>query len=129
MKSSLKLAAISQLRNSSNNTKYGFYRDVADRSDDFCKKITHLLLHEKPASCFGALNELFRSVTKSYSLILQQLYRENLDAGLSEIEISTLINFNREMYTAYKSFVFALKDYLLDEKQAAYFDELPGFIR
>lgn len=123
------LPDISQLRNSSNNTKYGFYRDVAGRSDDFCKKITHLLLHEKPASCFGALNELFRSVTKSYSLILQQLYRENLDAGLSEIEISTLINFNREMYTAYKSFVFALKDYLLDEKQAAYFDELPGFIR
>lgn len=123
------LPDISQLRNSSNNTKYGFYRDVAGRSDDFCKKITHLLLHEKPASCFGALNELFRSVTKSYSLILQQLYRENLDAGLSEIELSTLINFNREMYTAYKSFVFALKDYLLDEKQAAYFDELPGFIR
>jgi len=48
---------------------------------------------------------------------------------LSETEITTLLNFNREVFTAFKSFVFGVKDYLFDKKQSRYFDELPGFIR
>lgn len=123
------LPDIVQLRNSSNDIKYGFYMDTAEKVDPFCKNITTLLLKPKTLSGFDELSEIYKSVTGSYATILHQLYKENIEGQLSEIEISTLINFNREMYTAYKSYVFAIKDFLLNENQAAYFDELPGFIR
>ena len=48
---------------------------------------------------------------------------------VNQVEISTLINFSREMYTALKSLVFVLKDYLLEPGEADQFDNLPGFIR
>jgi phosphate:Na+ symporter len=120
---------VAQLHNSANDLKYRFYRQSAEKVDDFCKKITSILLHPKDDEIFERLSELYKSVTISYSLVLQQLYKENTHSVLNDIEISTLINFNREMYTAYKSYVFAAKDYLLDPRQAVYFDELPGFIR
>lgn len=123
------LPDIAQLRNSSNNLKYRFYRQSAEKLDEFCKRISTLILHAEQVSCFDELTDIYRSVALSYSLVLQQLYTENMHSRLSEIDISTLINFNRDMYTAYKSYVFAVKDYLLDPRQAAYFDELPGFIR
>jgi phosphate:Na+ symporter len=47
---------------------------------------------------------------------------------LSDMEISLLINFNRQIYTSFKAMVLAVKDYFLNEKEADYFDELPGFI-
>jgi phosphate:Na+ symporter len=47
---------------------------------------------------------------------------------LNEMEISTVINFNREFYTSFKSIILALKDGVLTTKDAAYFDDLPGFI-
>jgi phosphate:Na+ symporter len=60
---------------------------------------------------------------------LRQLYKDDLESRLNVTEISTLLNFNREIYTALKSYLFAIKDYLLTEKEGDYFDELPGFIR
>jgi hypothetical protein len=60
---------------------------------------------------------------------LQELYKEGMAKHVNQVEISTLINFNREMYTAFKSLVFALKDYLPEPEQADQFDDLAGFIR
>ena len=72
---------------------------------------------------------MHQGVIKGYSISLEQLYKEKTYLYLGEIDISTLINFNREMHTVYKSYLFAVKDFLLDNKEAVYFDELPGFIR
>jgi len=52
-----------------------------------------------------------------------------MEQDLCESEISTLVNFIREPYTAFKSILFALKDYLLNAQDADKFGELPGFIR
>ena len=116
-----------QLRNSSSDAKYNFYRRAAADMDAFCKRMISLLLHQE--NSFGELGKMYKDMTRNYSNTIEELYKKDFYNQLSEIEISTLINFNRELYTAYKSFVFAAKDYLLDSDQSAYFDELPGFIR
>ncbi len=72
---------------------------------------------------------LYRSVTSGYSSTLHTFYKESMTNRLNEIEISTLINFNRELYTSFKSVIFGLKDFLLSTKEAEYFESLPGFIR
>lgn len=128
---SIKDAALDmeQLRNSSNDIKFEFYRRTVDQADAYCREMTDLLLGENKEPAFEALVALYQSITKGYSAILQSLYKDHLFEHLNEIEISTLINFHREMYTGYKSFVYALKDLLLEEKESRYFEELPGFIR
>jgi phosphate:Na+ symporter len=120
---------IQQLRNSSNDNKYHFYQDAAQQVTVFCDALITLIATQKDKITFEGVSALYESVTKSYAEILHQLYKESLSNLLTEVEISTLINFNREIYTAFKSMVFSAKDFLLDSEQAARFDELPGFIR
>ena len=49
--------------------------------------------------------------------------------ALSETEISTLVNCNRELHAAYKSLLMGMKEVLLEKAEADYFDEIPGFLR
>ncbi len=88
-----------------------------------------MLNKEKRANPFEELTAVYQSVIAGYSETLQLLYKENLANRVSEMEISTLINLNRQLYTSFKSILFGLKDYLLTPKEAEYFDSLPGFIR
>jgi phosphate:Na+ symporter len=120
---------IGQMSQSSNEIKYGFYLQADAFMLQFYNRAARLLAETPPDKRQDELSALFRQLNEGYTGNLQALYKENLSKGVSETEISTMINFNRSLYTAYKSVAFALKDLLLDEKQAAYFDTLPGFIR
>lgn len=117
-----------QLRNSANDVKYNFYMQTRLSADSFCNKI-YELLNENPALHFEELTGLYHSVTRNYTSTLQQLYKESTAENMSETEITTLLNFNREIFTAFKSLLFGIKDYLFDKEQSKYFDDLPGFIR
>ena len=55
---------------------------------------------------------------------MQETYR-SFDR-LDELEMSTLLNVNREVYAANKAFVVACKDCFLNAEQAASFDNLPA---
>jgi phosphate:Na+ symporter len=120
---------IEQIRNSSNDIKYSFYLQSREKLLIFYKRIQQLLNKENGINYFEELAAVYQSVTAGYSASLQSLYKESLANRVNEMEISTLINFNRELYTSFKSVLFGLKDYLLTSKEADYFDALPGFIR
>jgi phosphate:Na+ symporter len=118
----------SMLRNSSNDQKYDFYLKA-------CKKIETFYIHllqvmEKPAGKgqLKKLSDFFKEVQDGYAVSLKELYQRSFREKLDEIEISSIINFNRQLYTAFKSMGLSVKDYFLDEKEAEYFDALPGFI-
>lgn len=118
-----------QLRNSSNDVKYGYYLKSRAWSLQFFERVIRLLLAPAPPSGYAELSTLYHDVVEGYLRDLQELYRSPAAANLKETEISTLINYNRELYTSYKSMVLALKDCFLSGKDADYFDDLPGFIR
>jgi phosphate:Na+ symporter len=120
---------IEQLKKSSNDIKYNFYCQTSKRILEFYEESIRLLISGRPEIYFKQLTSIYKSVQEGYRATLKELYKEGLAKNLNEIEFSTLLNFNREMYTSEKSILFALKDYLLDEKESVYFDELPGFIR
>lgn len=120
---------IEQLRNSSNDTKYNFYIRTKDKIISFCNQVYSILQQQDTAKNFEDITGAFRATQQEYTESLQELYKEGMAKHVNQTEISTLINFNREMYTAFKSFIFALKDFLLDPQQAGYFEDLPGFIR
>jgi len=120
---------IEQISNSSNNMKYDFYVQASKKATEIYGKMLVLLDEKGQKKMFDELTSLYKTITEGYSGRLQFLYMERLVSLVSETEITTLINFNREIYTSYKSLLFSIKDYLLTAKQAEYFDSLPGFIR
>jgi phosphate:Na+ symporter len=117
-----------QIHNSSNDIKFEFYNKTRQEVEKFCERIFHLMQSEEHLHS-KELASLYKSVTVGYTSTLQYLYKEGTAGHVSETEITTMLNFNREIFTAFKSLLFAIKDYLLDKEQSKYFDELPGFIR
>lgn len=123
-------ADIDQLRNSGNDIKYRFYLESREAASLLLEQ---LALQLQPAfskqKMFPGLVEVYRKISTSYNDRLQVFYSKGPLAELSDIEVSTIINLNREVYSAFKSLVFALKDGQLTGDEARYFEELPGFIR
>src|SRR6187397_712669 len=117
-----------QLQNSSNEIKFEFYKETRAEVEKFCKAVHELLKENKEDTAKG-LTEIYRSVTSGYTTTLQHLYKEGTAGNVNETEITTMLNFNREIFTGFKSLVFAAKDHLLDKEQSKLFDDLPGFIR
>ena len=117
-----------QLQNSSNEIKFAFYKETRTEVEKFCKVIQGLLKEDKQDNA-KELAAIYKSVTSEYTATLQHLYKDGTAGNVNETEITTMLNFNREIFTGFKSLVFAAKDYLLDREQAKHFDELPGFIR
>lgn len=120
---------IEQLRNSSNDTKYEFYNRNRQKLISFSNDIRGMIEEKDPDKQFKVLSALFKETQEGYTSTVKELYEGEMSHKVNEAEISTLINFNREMYTAFKSLSFALKDFLLDPARADYFEDLPGFIR
>lgn len=118
------------LKNSSNDKKFAYYEESRKRTDHFISTIGQVLNAKEPGQAKAdALIGLYREIIKGYTEELSHLYKQGTIDHLNETEISTIINYNRELYTAYKSLILAVKDLLLPEKEAAAFEELPGFIR
>jgi phosphate:Na+ symporter len=123
------LQDIEQLQNSSNDTKYNFYLAIREKVILFVSQIQKLMEQQDTEKNAEALITIFKETQRGYTVSVQELYKEGVAKSVNQVEISTLINFNREMYTAFKSFLFAVKDYLLTPEKAEYFEDLPGFIR
>ena len=117
-----------QLQNSSNEIKFAFYKETRAEVEKFCKAVQELLKENKETKV-KEFTKIYRSVTSGYTATLQHLYKEGTAGKVNETEITTMLNFNREIFTGFKSAVFALKDHLLDKDQSKQFDDLPGFIR
>lgn len=118
------------LKNSSNDKKFAYYEESRKRTEHFIQSVSKILsLKEAAAVTADKLIALYHDMISGYTDELRHLYKQGTIDHLSETEISTIINYNRELYTAYKSLILAVKDLLLNDKEAAAFEELPGFIR
>ena len=117
-----------QLHNSSNEIKFAFYDQTKKEVEKFCKAIQGLLKGDRQNAA-NDLASIYKFVTSGYTATLQHLYKEGTAGKVNETEITTMLNFNREIFTGFKSLVIAAKDRLLDKEQSKQFDDLPGFIR
>ena len=115
---------ISDLRNSSKDIKYNFFTHNKKETENLYFKLNAFLIQDKKAS-FEELQHLFDSIQNNYSTALNNFYTEAVNAPIEKIDITTVINFNRELFTSNKAMLMALKEIILEEKQAEYFNEIP----
>ena len=115
---------ITNLSSSSKEIKYQFFLHHKKETEELYLKLNTFLSTEKKSS-FEELNTLFDSIQKNYTTALNTFYMEVQITPIEDIDITTVINFNRELFTSNKAILMAVKDILLDEKQAQNFNEIP----
>jgi len=117
---------ITNLRHSSKDIKYNFFIHHKQETEALYRQFNALITQEIPAS-FENLQDIFNTIERNYTSALNNFYTEAQNAPLEKIDITTVINFNRELFTANKAMLMAVKDFLLKEKQAQEFNEVPVY--
>ena len=119
---------ISLLNQSSNQVKYEYYMDVRHETTRFYKAVAAILNGMPASDVFNELKQLFGDVQAAYQAGIVSLYQDKRSVGLNAMEMATLVNVHREMMTAFKSILFAMKETYLSADEASYFTDMPGFI-
>lgn len=111
-------------RNSADDIKYGQYKYFQKRLMEFYKEIEKIAGLNQTMVRFEELSRLLHANVKEHEKGMLHIYGQ-AGAGMSENDISTLLNVNMAIYSSNKSLIHAFKYYLLDEKQISDFDTIP----
>jgi phosphate:Na+ symporter len=85
------------------------------------------VLKNKKNDNFKTLEAIFKTIEKDYTKTLNDFYKQASLTPIEDIEITTIINFNREVFTSNKAILMAIKDFIFDEKQAEEFNSVPVY--
>lgn len=118
---------INNLSRSSKSLKFDFFTSFQQQTANLHQKLL-TWLQNNPRPGYQDILQSSKEIESNYTNNLNRFYREAADTKLSELEITTLINFSRECFSANRSMLMAVKDLMLDEKEAALFNEEPVFI-
>jgi phosphate:Na+ symporter len=105
------------------NAYYGQFREAAR---EFYEALDTLRTPDIPALRFESLIELKNKSESVHERMHRRIYDEVSRGELSEVEISTLLNVNRELFVASQSLISALADALLNTESAGDFASIPA---
>ncbi len=118
---------LANFRRSSNNTLTKLYELMNERSVSMIEQFVEVLYSENQKLYFEELGKLMLQNQKSYDTLLNMVYDRSNRRHLDEEEIATVLNVNRQLYSANKAIILVLKDHLLSPEQSAQFENLPTF--
>ena len=93
------------------NAYYGKFRYSLD---SFYKELNTMRKSTSEVNQFEILASLLRKNEASHAEMHRDIYREAGMSELNELEISTLLNVNREVFTSNKNLLFAIADATLE---------------
>jgi phosphate:Na+ symporter len=102
-----------ELSNSINEMKFDTYNLFRSKLSDFYSELNKIMLLEDTPLCSQKLNTLLEEIKIQYEETLHNYYKSAGKNILREVDISTLFNVNRELYSSGKAIIHSLKDYLL----------------
>ena len=105
------------------NAYFGQFREAAR---EFYEALDTLRRSDIPAVRFETLVEIKNTSESVHNRMRHRIYEEVTRGELNEVEISTLLNVNRELLVASQSLVSALADALLNMDAARDFASLPA---
>ncbi len=105
------------------NAYFGQFREVAR---EFYEGLDSLQTSDMPTLRFEALVEAKNRSESIHSRMHRRIYDEVARGELSEVEISTLLNVNRELFVANQSLISSLADALLNMESASDFASIPA---
>lgn len=117
---------ITNLKQSSKDIKFDFFIRHKKETELLYTQLNTFLVEQKNVS-FEKLQTVFNNIQNNYTSALNDFYKEAQYAAIEDMDITIAINFNRELFTSNKAMLMAVKDFLLDEKEAKDFNELPVY--
>ena len=117
---------IANLRRSSIDIKFKLFTQQKTETKELYQQL-NAFMEQKTKPDFEKLQSLFTDIQENYSSTLNNFYKDAQDGKIEDLDITTAINFNRELFTSNKAMLMAAKDFLLEEKEAAEFNEVPRY--
>ncbi|MFT6743414.1 MAG: phosphate:Na+ symporter, partial [Paraglaciecola sp.] len=114
---------ISNLRHSSKEIKYNFFIYHKKETETLYLQLNAFMTEKKNAT-FENLQAVYDSVQKNYTSSLNDFYTEAQNTTIEDMDITTVINFHRELFTSNKAMLMAVKEFLLHEKLTENFNEM-----
>jgi len=111
--------------NSANENKFDKYTLIRTQMTEFYNEINAIFLIENKTEIYTTLEKLLIKTRTEYESRMENTYNDVAKNLIKQMDISTLLNVNRELYASSKAIIFSLKDYLLDTKQAEIFENIP----
>lgn len=118
---------LSDFRKSTNNTLSKLYESFDEMSQSLVSKFDSILQSKETNMMFEELGKLLIDIQKNYDKLIELVYEDTNRKHLIEEEIATVLNVNRELYSAGKALILALKDLKLSPDQAIQFESLPPY--
>lgn len=118
------------LRESANDEMYEHYQFLQSQLHHFYSHLKDFFLQTKQKKIhFDGLVKLMTQTQKDYNTSIKKIYGKSTDDVLNEIDLSTLLNMSREIYSSNKAMIFSLKDYVLDTTLSENFDTIPSTVK
>jgi phosphate:Na+ symporter len=96
----------------------------------FYEQVSTFFAHaEKQQNCYDDLLQLMNQIQKDYDLSMQQIYKKSGNGTLNNLEISTLLNISREIYSSNKAIIYAFKAFFLNPILAEKFENIPAAVK
>ncbi|MDP1800476.1 MAG: Na/Pi symporter [Bacteroidota bacterium] len=117
---------ITNLRRSSTDIKFNLFQQQKAETEELYQKLNELMVAGKKPD-LEKLQSIFTTIQDNYSSALNNFYKEAQDSNIEDLDITTVINFNRELFTSHKAIFISIKDFLLEENDAQHFNEIPVY--
>ena len=117
---------ITNLQQSSTDIKFNFFTHHKKETESLYQQL-NAQMEDKIKPDFKKLQNIFTVIQDNYSLSLNNFYKEAQNAPIENLDITTALNFNRELFTSNKAMLMAVKDFILKEKEANDFNEIPVY--
>lgn len=114
---------IDDLRRSSIDIKFKFFTYHKKGTENLYRQLG-ALMELKTKAEFKEFQTILNAIQDSYSSALFDFYKEAQGASIESLDLTTALNFNRELFTSNTAMLIAVKDFLLEENEAKDFNRL-----
>jgi len=109
---------------SSEDLKYDYYIKFQKQLIEFYKGLNQIADEKNSKICKMEMVRILSKIEYEYRMSLKGIYKQAGEIGLTENDISSLLNVNMAIYTSCKSLIQSLKFLLLDEMEVRELDEI-----
>ncbi|MCE7993996.1 MAG: Na/Pi cotransporter family protein [Roseivirga sp.] len=120
-------ANLGNFRRSGNSTLTKLYGFLSNCGAAMIGSYVEMLNSQKHKLHFEGLGNLMIDIQKNYDNLLNMVYDRSNRKHLSEEQIATVLNVNRQLYSSNRAIILVLKDHLLNPGQAYEFENIPAF--
>ena len=118
---------LEDFRNSSRSALITLNDKIIALNESFYQRVALLTATEEYNQCFESLAQEMIEIQRTSQTLSNLMTDKPNRRHLKEVDISTVLTVSREIYSAQKSIILALKDFQLDRDKAIQFNELPTY--